>query len=87
MKNKKLIDKHYHIDNGGITVELNALDNGDGTYFIDGLSISNSFYGYTTNTMNLHSLVSKDNIDILEDLGKQLILASQKFKELNEETS
>lgn len=91
MKNKnpkddiELIDQYYHIDNGGITVRLTASNNGDGPggYFLNGIEIGNSFYGYTTNTMTIHTLYTIDNVSILEDLGKKLLIAAERIKELN----
>ena len=79
-----LIDKYYHIDNGGISVKLIAQNNGDDKYFIQGLKFLNSFFGYTTNEMTFHILHSEDKTNILEDLGKQLLTASQNFEKLNE---
>ncbi len=88
MKKKKpntinLIDQYYHIDNGGFTFKLNALNNGDNQYYLDGLEISHDFYGYVSSVLTIHELKSKEGIDILDDLGKKLILAAQKLKDLN----
>lgn len=81
-KEIELLNKHYHVDNGGYTFKINAINNGDDEYYLDGLEISNSFFGYSENTIKMTALEMIKGVDILEDLGKALIIASEKFKKL-----
>ena len=35
----KLLNKYYYVDNGGYTFKINAINNGDDEYYLDGLEI------------------------------------------------
>lgn len=86
LKEIVLIDEYYHIDNGGIKVKLTATNNGDDVFNLTNLSFSNSFYGYTSNEMCIHKLITKYGVNIVEDLGKKLINAAEECRKLNKES-
>lgn len=57
---EEMLGRYYmHIDNGGFTLEVKSFYNNDGEHIGTQMEIGNSFYGYTTNSMKLHT--GKDN--------------------------
>ena len=87
IKDKKILDVYYHIDNGGFTFEGKAINNGDGKggWYFGGLEISHNFYGYVSQTtvLNFGGMNSKNGIKYLKDLGAKLINAAEQLENLN----
>ena len=78
-KKIQIMKEHIHIDNGGYTFTISATDNGDGGFYTDGLTVSNSFFGYSENTIHM-CMMSEHH---LEKIGMAFIQAAAKIKELN----
>jgi len=80
----EILDAYIHIDNGGYSFKMTVEDNGDcaaglGNGYGGGLSISNSFLGYSTNEMNFCLINSKH----LRMLAEKFLAAAIKLDELN----
>lgn len=79
----KVLDHYIHIDNGGYMFSIDVKDSGPelGGYYISGFEVSNSFYGYGINSIKMTLL----SVDQLEELGKKLVEAASKIREMNGE--
>jgi hypothetical protein len=75
---KQIMNKYFHIDNGGYSFKINATSNGE-EYLFDGLEIEYDFYGYCGTKINLNRMTVKD----LKELGVALISASEQLSNIN----
>lgn len=78
---KKTIHKwYYHIDNGGVTIELfDSSPDEEGTF--DWLQISESFFGYATGSLTFHN----HGPEFVRKFGLALIEAASKLEQYSKE--
>jgi hypothetical protein len=76
----KMHSKHWHIDNGGYTFIYNHdLDSKDNKICL-GLTIENSFFGYSVNSMSL----TMTNPEMLKEMAKFLLEAADNLEKYND---
>lgn len=79
---QKLIHKfYYHIDNGGITLEVYDTEAGEKDCVFPWMTLSESFHGYATGSLTFHNQGS----DFLRQLGTALIVAADKLDTYTED--